>query len=201
MNNIILKTALKTFLALFIALFVAFGIASLGFPQHMATACENIGAYSFATGYASLRYSYSGDKEDLARCLEDSILAGKDRNIVVFGNRLTEDRQAFDEYCKTKTEGVWKKYDYRQYVLGALACAKFASGEADGAIDTAKYALEGAAGFPVPNAAGDLAEDIKAAGDAQTAGKLYDAVAACVAADSAEESYLAAVRNILSAVK
>ena len=82
MFNVVVKTALKTLLGVIIALLIAFAIASLGFPGSMASLFENWGNYSLATGYASLSYSYSGNAEDLARCFQDSVLAGNDGDIV-----------------------------------------------------------------------------------------------------------------------
>ena len=200
MNNIIVKTALKTFLAIVIILFVAFGVASLGFPQHMATLCENMGAYSIATGYASLRYTYTDDMGDLSRCLEDSIFSQKDKNIVAFGDKMLADKGAFEEFCAAKSDGVWQSYDYRQYVLGAIASSKLIMEDGDGAIETATYALDGESGFPVPNAAGDLAETIGDLKDRAAADKLYAVVSGRVPSGELEAGYHTAVLKILSSV-
>lgn len=176
-----------------IALAIAFGIASLGFPQHMATMFERMGSYSFATGYASLRYTYTGEMPDLARCVEDSLLAKSDSNVVSFGDRFISDRQAFEEYCTTRTDFKW---DYRQYILGGLSVSKYRTGDSDGAIEAVILALSAVSGFPVPNAAGDLAQEIKSS-DAQLKSRLYSIVLERVPSES-ESAYHTAVLRVLS---
>ena len=197
MNNVVANTALKTILAVIIALFIAFGIAALGFPQHMATMFENMGAYSFATGFSSLRYTYTREIGDLARCVEDSILDGDDSNVASFGGRLLADPDEFDSYSATRTDGVWEKYDYRQYILGAIASARYNTGDKEGAIAAVRYALDSVTGFPVPNAAGNLAEALTATTDTDTKAKLYDIVSSRTP-EEGQEIYYTSVLKALS---
>ncbi|MDE7330480.1 MAG: hypothetical protein K2N30_05295 [Clostridia bacterium] len=147
MFKVIAKTALKTLLAAVIILCVAFGVASLGFPASMAGFFEKCGNYSFATGYASLSYTYSGKVDDLARCLNDSIMAGNDGNTVHFGNMLL-DNGGFNGYCAENN-------GYRQFACGKIAAAKYRQGDKQNALLVAKSAFtEG--GFPVGNALVEL---------------------------------------------
>lgn len=188
MTKIIIKTTLKTLLALLLALVAAFAVMSLGFPQHMATLFENIGAYGVATGYASLRYSYTKDIGDLDRCARDSISSGNIGNIVKYCVRLTED-EGFEELCESNT-GV---YDYRQYICSNLACAQYASGDRTGALATAGSAMEGISDFPEGNAASSLAVRIAEARDAESASALLAVVEKHTPTESQQRSYDAAV--------
>lgn len=174
MKNVISKTALKAVLIVIIAAVLAFGIASLGFPQHMATFFEKTGNYKFATGYASLAYTYSGTYENLARCVDDSILSGDNSDIVNFASRMV-DNDGFKEFCAARDEAIRESlengglqantdYSYKQYVMGNLACSRYALGDADGALETASAALEGE-GFPPNNALAMLARRAVINGD------------------------------------
>ena len=103
MFKVIIKTALKTLLALIIVLALAFVGLSLGYPSGMAGFFENCGMYSFAKGYASLSYTYSGNISDLARCFNDGVMAGDDGNTANRGNELISNEK-FEEFCIAETE-------------------------------------------------------------------------------------------------
>ena len=71
MNKIILKTALITLASLIVASLMVFSLWILCSPQSMASACEKTGNYSFAVTCADLRFKYTKNVDDLARCVED----------------------------------------------------------------------------------------------------------------------------------
>ncbi len=196
MKNIVLKTALKTFLALLIALLLAFGVASLGFPQHMATFFENVGNYSFATGYASLRYTYTGDVSDLARCVDDSIYCGNDDNIISFGEKLVG-HSGFKSYCVSRDNGSSPESMYRQFVYGNIAKSKYNKGDKDAALDCAVEGMNGIEGFPINNSVALLAVRVAQKKDAETARKLLDTVNTYTPLTS-EEEYFGKVINVLN---
>lgn len=154
LKNVVAKTALKTVLIVIIALIVAFITASLGFPQHMATMFEKMGSYSFATGYAGLAYKYNGTVENLARCVDDSVFADDDANIVNYGDKLVA-REDFIEYSEKRTED--SGIDYYHFVYSNLARAKYNRGNSDGAFETAQESMQDATDFPVNNAFAVLA--------------------------------------------
>lgn len=162
-------------MAVIIAIFVAFGTASLGFPQHMATLFEKMGAYSFATGYAGLAYTYKGTVENLARCVDDSIFAHDDANIVNYGNKLVE-REDFDAYCEQRNEALDGAVDYYQYIYGNLACAIYSRGDKDGALDAAKNAMQKVSGFPANNALAALAIRSAKNSDTEFSATLYNLI-------------------------
>lgn len=84
MNKIIFKTALVTLGALVAAAVAVFSLWILISPQTMASYCEKTGNYSFAVTCADLRYKYTKDVKDLARCAQDGIASGKDALIVKY---------------------------------------------------------------------------------------------------------------------
>lgn len=185
MKNIISKTAFKTILVVLIAAVLAFGVASLGFPQHMATFFENTGNYRFATGYASLAYTYSGTFDNLARCVDDSILSGSDSNIVNFASRMVQDDR-FDEYCEERDKIIAEtlsknnvtastNYSYKQYIMGNLACSMYVLDDADGALEIAKTAVKGV-GFPSNNALVMLAQRAVTNSDEDMKNKLREII-------------------------
>jgi hypothetical protein len=102
----------------------------------MATFTEGIGNYSLAVKYTSLRYTYTGDKYDLARCVEDSILSEKDEYIVEYGEKLIA-LEDFDEVCAYKEE-QYKIENYREYLYGKVASSLYGTGDLEGAITLAE---------------------------------------------------------------
>lgn len=183
MSKVILKTALKTLLIVAIVVLVAFGVASLGFPSDMASLCEKTGNYSMATGYASLSYTYSKDVKDLNRCFTDSIYAKNDGNIVKFGDQLIGDEK-FPEVCesitvikvKTDKKEIEIPIDYKQYVYGHTAAAKYRTGNKEQALETAKKAMEGVEDFPANNALAILSLQVIQSGDEGTAKELLNEI-------------------------
>lgn len=142
MKNIILKAALITVGALAAAGILVFSLWMLIAPQSMATVSEKLGNYNFAVTCADLKYKYSDDSNDLARCAEDSILSGEDKLIIKYCEPLV-DKTDFDAVCRSKNEqlartdfGYWAT-DYSTYIRGSLAAAQYRSGDLDKAIDTA----------------------------------------------------------------
>lgn len=188
MTKIIIKTTLKTLLALLVACIAVFAVMSLGFPQHMATMFENLGAYGVATGYASLRYTYTKDIGDLDRCARDSIVSGDNGNIVKYCLRLTED-EGFDGLCESSSGD----YDYRQYICSNLACAQYATGDSANALATATAAMDGIPDFPEGNAISALAVRIAEAKDGENATALLAATERHTPAESQQRSYDAVV--------
>lgn len=191
MGKIIGRTILKTAVGLLIVLAVAFTVASLGFPQHMATAFENVGAYRVATGYASLRYAYTDDIGDLDRCARDSILSGSDKNIVKYCGKLVK-KEGFDALCE-KQGG---EYDYRQYIYGNLASSQYRRGDTEGSLASAVEAMEGVTGFPVNNALAILAIRAAEKQDDGMAALLLPVLEG-IQPSEGEEEYYQKVKNIL----
>lgn len=142
MNRLVLKTALITLAALIVASLMVFSLWILCSPQSMASACEKTGNYSFAVTCADLRFKYTKNAEDLARCAEDGILSGKDKHIISYGEKLVS-HEDYNTVCERKdkklSESEYAKYTYGydSYIRGHLAAAQYRSGETDKAIQTA----------------------------------------------------------------
>lgn len=141
MKKLIIKTALITISVLIIASLTVFSLWLVGSPQTMATSCEKTGNYSFAVTCAGLRYKYTKDVYDLARCVDNAILSGKDNLICEHGEKLLSDGK-FDEVCTAKdgaipenTAGV--PFGYKAYVCGHIAVAEYRLGDIDKAVKTA----------------------------------------------------------------
>ncbi len=92
MQKLIVKTAVKSVLILLGVIVGAFAIFNFAFPQHMATAMETLGNYDMAVKYANLRYFYTQDSFDLARCYDDSVLAEDNNSVVHYGETLLKDK-------------------------------------------------------------------------------------------------------------
>ncbi|MCD8293781.1 MAG: hypothetical protein LUE27_00835 [Clostridia bacterium] len=167
-KNIVGKTIAKTVVAVIILIAIIYAVLSLIIPQHMATMYYNLGAYSAAARYASLRYTYTGNIEDLDRCANYAILSGKDKNVITFCGELLDDED-FDSYCSTKEESE----DYRQHIYASIASSYYSTGDTETALEYAETALKSIDYFPVNNAAGILTVKVAEAKDGSTAAILY----------------------------
>lgn len=194
MFKVIFKTAVKAVFIVAILALIVFGVLSLGFPGTMADLCERTGNYSMATGYASLNYTYSGNVNDLNRCFADSVYAKNDNDIVKFGDKLCADEK-FAEVCEINSKtvetagGTIVEIDYRQYVYGNLACAKYRKGDKEGAVSVANTAMEGVQGFPVNNALAILSLQAIQSADKETAQTLKTEVEKFTPAEAEKEYY------------
>ena len=172
MNKIILKTALITLASLIVGTLMVFSLWILCSPQSMASACEKTGNYSFAVTCADLRFKYTKNAGDLARCAEDGILSGKDKHIIAYGEKLVS-HEKYAELCAKKDEKLsqsqYGKYtlSYNSYIRGHLSSAQYRAGETDKAIQTAVGG--GARSF------NKLVIEIAEKQDAQTAQKVLKA--------------------------
>ncbi|MDE7167493.1 MAG: hypothetical protein K2O28_01440 [Clostridia bacterium] len=193
MFKVILKTALKTLLIVAVIVLVAFGVASLGFPSEMAGLCEKSGNYSMATGYASLSYTYTKDVNDLNRCFLNSVHANNDSDIVKFGDKLIADEK-FAEVCEKAESTVQIEADYKQYVYGRVAAAKYRNGKKDEAFDTAVAA--DVQGFPKNNALAILAVQVIESKDKDMANKLLAEVGNHTPAEGDSDYHTALVNEL-----
>lgn len=193
MFKVILKTALKTLLVVLLLAAVGFAIASLGFPKSMASYFEKCGNYSMAAAYSSLSYSYSGDADDLNRCVQDNIEAGNDRNVSAFGDELLS-RDDFSQFCERKSGEL--KFDYRQYICGRIAVAKYRLGNFDGAISLVNGAMS-FVNFPSQNAMVQLVLAVREKGNKPDGERLLAEVEKLKPTEE-EQPYYEMVKNILA---
>ncbi|MCD8286840.1 MAG: hypothetical protein LUD50_06425 [Clostridia bacterium] len=199
-KNLVGKTIAKTVVAVIIVIAIIYAVLSLVIPQHLATMYSNLGAYSAAARYASLRYTYTGNIEDLDRCATYAVLSGKDKNIIEFCGELLED-DGFEDYCATKEESE----SYRQHIYGSLASSYYSTGETETAISYAEAAIEDLTYFPEYNAMGTLTVKVADAKDGSTAAVLYAYMQSWTddkgydpeSAPDAEQTYYSAVMDVL----
>lgn len=145
MKKIVLKSSLITVGALAVVGILIFSLWILIAPQSMATVSEKLGNYNFAVTCANLKYKYSDETADLARCAEDSILCGEDKLIIKYCEELI-DREDFNELCRRRDEELSRtqvgKYttatNYNTYIIGTLAAAQYRAGDLEKAVKTAE---------------------------------------------------------------
>ena len=193
------KTAVKTVLIILGILIAVFAVFNFAFPQHMATATESIGNYDLAVKYASLRYYYTKNCDDLARCFDDSVLLGKDEYILQYGEPLINHRD-YDAVCTDKnSQQTGSGYDYDHWVKGKLAVSYYNTGKKDKAVDMAA-ADNGNKSFTYGNALMSLAVRIRAEKDAETAEKLADVLKLITPTEQQEVNYLNTVISAMTTV-
>ena len=174
MEKVVVKTAVKTVLIILGILIAVFAVFNFAFPQHMATATESIGNYDLAVKYASLRYHYTKNCSDLARCFDDSVLAENDRYILDYGEQLISHRD-YESVCESKNEKqTGSGYNYDQWVKGKLSVSYYNTGKPDKAIEKAEEANGGGNTFVYGNALMSLSARVRKAEDRETAQKLVN---------------------------
>lgn len=132
LQKLVVKTAVKTVLIILGIIVAAFSIFNFAFPQHMATAMESLGNYGMAVKYANLRYTYTGDSFDLARCYDDSVLAGDDESIILYAEKLLADKN-YKTVCQERNDMYNKMYqdqfgftfDYDLRVISTLSVSYY----------------------------------------------------------------------------
>lgn len=169
LDKVVVKTAVKTILIILAVLVVVFAVFNFAFPQHMASLTEKMGNYNLAVKYAALRYKYTRDGDDLARCFDDSVLLGNDKYIIEYGEELI-DHEDFEEVCqsknsKYKTFPNGKPYNYRFLVVGKVAVAYYNTGKSVEAVNMAAEE-NGTTSFADHNPLVILASAVKAKKDA-----------------------------------
>lgn len=198
MQRVVVKTAVKTVLILLGIVVGAFAVFNIAFPQYMASAMESIGSYDMAVKYANLRYVYTGDSYDLARCFDDSVLADDNASIVEYGEKLIASEE-YPDICLKRDAQFGGHFSYESSVNSSLAAAYFYTGQVDKAIE---FALEdnGTASFAYGNTLMVLAYKIRNSGDAVAAAKMLVVLEEVTAEDDEQENYLKEVKATLKGV-
>ena len=199
MEKLVVKTAVKTVLIILGIVIAVFAVFNFAFPQHMATATESIGNYDLAVKYASLRYYYTKDCSDLARCFDDSVLLGKDEYILQYGEQLMNHRD-YNYVCERKnSQQTGSGYDYDHWVKSRLAVSYYNTGKTEKAIDMA-FDDNGETSFAYGNALMSLASRIRSENDAEAADKILEVLDKIHPTDQKENNYLTTVKNAMTTV-
>lgn len=217
MQKLVVKTAVKTVLILLGIVIAAFAIFNVAFPQHMATAMESLGNYDMAVKYANLRYFYTKDTFDLARCFDDSVLAGSDGNVISYGEMLRADKN-YGKVCAERnslyndlySDQFGFKFDYDLRVESSLSVSYYNEATAkegderaeytQKAIDFAKEA-NGETKFTYGNALMTLSVRIINQKDEAAAAAMLTALDSLTVEDSKQQSDLDYVKTMLRGVK
>lgn len=208
MEKLVVKTAVKTVLIILGVFIAVFAIFNFAFPQHMASVTESIGNYELAVKYASLRYYYTKNCDDLARCFDDSVLSGKDEYVLQYGEQLIN-HEGYRKVCDRKDFKVGsdlsadREYGYDHWVKGKIVVAYYNSGEIDKAINMA-FEDNGRTSFVYGNSVMTLSSRVLAENDGQTARKILDRLeneaTAITPTDDAQSGYLTTVRQRLKGI-
>jgi len=204
LHRLIVKTAAKTVLIIVAVILVGFAIFNFACPQHMATLLESMGNYSLAVKYANLRYYYTKDCSDLARCFDDSVLAGDNELIVDYGQQLTSHAD-YEKTCRALSAS-YGGYNYSHTVNSNLSVAYYSLGYEEGNGEYIEKAISiaaednGTTSFAYGNALMLLSAKVRGAGDAATAEKVLAELDKVYPTDSAETSDLNQVKKLLKQV-
>ncbi|MCM1546620.1 MAG: hypothetical protein NC033_06280 [Clostridiales bacterium] len=192
MEKLVVKTAVKTVLIILGIIIAVFAVFNFAFPQHMATATESIGNYDLAVKYASLRYYYTKNSDDLARCFDDSVLLGKDEYILQYGEQLVNHRD-YAYVCERKnSRQTGSGYDYDHWVKGKLAVSYYNTGKTQKAVEMAAES-NGNKSFAYGNALMSLAVYIRAEHDVEAANAILEILEQIEPAEQKEQGYLTTV--------
>lgn len=189
---------MKTVLIILGVVVVIFAIFNFAFPQHMATLTEGMGNYNLAVKYASLRYSYTHDGDDLSRCFDDSVLLGNDKYIIQYGEELTA-RNDFELICEVKNEKVGGGYDYRHRVLGKLAVSYYKTDKKQEAVELA-YEANGTGSFAYGNALMALSAVVRSAKDGTVCASIIEKLDKITPVKEEEINYVKEVKSSLKTV-
>lgn len=198
MKHFLVKTAVKTILIILAVAVVGFGIFNFAFPQHMATFAERVGNYGMAVRYASLRYSYTGDTRDLARCLEDAILADDDASVVRYGNEFfgkSDRAQVMYELTADSMDSEGLVVDYLNFFGGGLVGARYATGDFNGALSLALELNGGASEFVYGCPLMSLAAEVVGGEDRVNAPALLSALQGITPSDEEQAEMLRILTN------
>lgn len=199
MQKLVVKTAVKTVLVLLGVILAAFAVFNFAFPQHMATAMESLGNYDMAVKYANLRYFYTKDSFDLARCFDDSVLSGNDGNIIYYGEALMSDGN-YSKVCSERN-GLYNdlysdqsgfSFDYDLRVKSSLSSSYYnlaVEAEGDERAEYTEKAIgfaanaNGSERFPYGNALMTLSVRIVNRNDGAAASAMLDVLDGITASD------------------
>ena len=200
MEKLVVKTAVRTVLILLGVVVVEFAIVNFAFPQYMATVSESMGNYDLAVKYASLRYHYTRNCDDLARCFDDSVLSGNDKYILQYGEPLVEHRD-YSEVCRDKDERqMGSNYSYDNWVQSRLAIAYYNTDQRSKGINLAAD-VNGTTSFAYGNPLMSLVAYIRSGNDVEAATYVLEKLNDIHPTDSTEKDYLTEAIAAMNGVK
>ncbi len=198
LQKLVVKTAVKTVLIILGILIAVFAIFNVAFPQHMATVMESVDNYALAVKYANMRYYYTKDGMDLARCFDDSVLSHDDELIIEYGE-LIVGHSEYEEICLKKNELFGGRFDYNQKVKTSLSLSYYNTGLTLKAIELAS-SVTGTDGFAEGNALVVLSAAVRSNSDAEGAAEICKVLDVINPTQKNEVSYLNQVKTLLKSI-
>lgn len=202
MKKVVVKTAFLTFAIVFAAAAIALVILFFGFPQTAADMFEKTGDYKSAARFAVIRYSRTGDVDDLGRVVMDSILADDDPYVEKYGQELIK-KDGFSEYCAREDEYYASRGEakytssIKQFICGEVSCSVYRLGDFDKGFQIAKEAFGKTDEFPRGNAIAALSVEVCVRGDGQSAEIIYEFLQSGYNLPQGQNEYLNSIKTQL----
>ena len=141
LDKVVFRAMLSTFCAMTILIVGAFIVASFIYPATMMQISYNIGNDRGCLRYARRAYDASGDVYYIAYATEVAIGMNDSEEIEDCASVFLAD-ESFDEYCQAwDTENAFNTeisgLNYKQYIGGRLAVAKYDLGKSQEAVEIA----------------------------------------------------------------
>lgn len=125
------ETVLITVAAFAAVIILIVLLLSFTAPVAMARLTYSMGMYGQSAWYSSLQYSYSGEVAYLFDAMNTSVTAGKDKNVIRYGEKLVV-AEGFEDYCNQIDESrenlIERQY---QYVYGCICIAYYNIGQGE----------------------------------------------------------------------
>lgn len=130
------KVALRTFVFLLSICVLSLTIFLIAFPKMSSNLFLNLGMNGLSARYAKVTYDRSGDINDLGKTFDRGVTASMWDIVGTYGEKLVEDEH-FEEYADFRSNQNIIK-DYKSYVLGEIAIAKYHNSDLKNAIEYVK---------------------------------------------------------------
>jgi len=195
-GKVIVKSAIQILSVLLAIAIAGVLVLHFGFPEVLASYNEKIGNYKLATEYCASYYAKVGGIENLSRCVDNAILSDKKEYIVLYGEELIAD-DGFETLCAQKdAQFAYINLDYKQYVGGKVAVAKYKSLKF---VDAMHLALQinGTTTFKQNNALIQVSTLIVDRGDVWWALKMLELLDTISPSDSSDVARLNEIKQIL----
>ena len=151
-DKVILKAFISTLSAIVLLFAFMFSVLALAFPSTMMQLSYDFGRDKTSIRYAQRAYDWFDDTYYMAYAMEVAIGSDNQEMIEKCGEIVVEDDAYFTQYCAEKQAGLPASVtiQYKDYLYGKIAVAKYEQGKKEEAVNYAFDSLNGA--FPMDNA-------------------------------------------------
>ncbi|MBR2969123.1 MAG: hypothetical protein IKC36_04695 [Clostridia bacterium] len=172
MRNHVIKTALISFAAAVIAVVLFCAGCLVVAPSFASDAVYGMGMYGFSASLAEDAYNRKGDEESLCVLVERAITAEDHALLEKYGAAYLAS-EYFANKAKAPQNALYSG-NYRGYVAGNVACAQYAGGKLNTALETAFASVDGYAEY---NSVQYLMRAVISSGDKTAASSLRERLA------------------------